>query len=189
MTTATIRVGYEYRACGGSLDGLETGLKGQDKGLVWHIETTKMSGHDLASTDMGGWNLHVQHKYNFHSGILQKGDGNTIYLKYKPQVSYIIFCTVLAYLLRIIKTSCVISESVCFCVSLNSKGKQNIYSQKDENTSNTNHKLCYILNCVIFQNQSFSALKKFDCALAHTRAQNVLSAAQFCAHFRSFKDW
>ena len=46
-----------------------------------------MSGHDLASTDMGGWNLHVQHKYNFHSGILQKGDGNTIYLKYKPQVT------------------------------------------------------------------------------------------------------
>ena len=45
-----------------------------------------MSGHDLASTDIGGWNLHVQHKYNFHSGILQKGDGNTIYLKYKPQV-------------------------------------------------------------------------------------------------------
>ena len=75
MTTATIRVGYEYRDCGNSLDG-----------LVWHIETTKMSGHDLASTDMGGWNLHVQHKYNFHSGILQKGDGNTIYLKYKPQV-------------------------------------------------------------------------------------------------------
>ena len=75
MTTATVRVGYEYRDCGNSFDG-----------LVWHIETTKMSGHDLASTDIGGWNLHVQHKYNFHSGILQKGDGNTIYLKYKPQV-------------------------------------------------------------------------------------------------------
>ena len=76
MTTATIRVGYEYRDCGNSLDG-----------LVWHIETTQMSGHNLAnSADIGGWNLHVQHKYNFHSGILQKGDGNTIYLKYKPQV-------------------------------------------------------------------------------------------------------
>lgn len=75
VTTATVRVGYEYRDCGNSFDG-----------LVWHIETTKMSGHDLASTDIGGWNLHVQHKYNFHSGILQKGDGNTIYLKYKPQV-------------------------------------------------------------------------------------------------------
>ena len=78
MTTATIRVGYEYRDCGNSLDG-----------LVWHIETTQMSGHNLAnSADIGGWNLHVQHKYNFHSGILQKGDGNTIYLKYKPQVLF-----------------------------------------------------------------------------------------------------
>ena len=77
VTTATVRVGYEYRDCGNSFDG-----------LVWHIETTRMSGHDLASTDIGGWNLHVQHKYNFHSGILQKGDGNTIYLKYKPQVIF-----------------------------------------------------------------------------------------------------
>ena len=92
VTTATIRVGYEYRDCGsedvsearsGGSSGLKNGL-----GLVWHIETTKMSGHDLASTDMGGWNLHVQHKYNFHSGILQQGDGNTIYLKYKPQVFF-----------------------------------------------------------------------------------------------------
>ena len=84
MTTATVRVGYEYRDCGNSLDG-----------LVWHIETTRMSGHDLASTDIGGWNLHVQHKYNFHSGILQKGDGNTIYLKYKPQVRLCIYILIM----------------------------------------------------------------------------------------------
>ena len=36
VTTATVRVGYEYRDCGNSFDG-----------LVWHIETTRMSGHDL----------------------------------------------------------------------------------------------------------------------------------------------
>ena len=54
-----------------------------------------MSGHDLASTDIGGWNLHVQHKYNFHSGILQKGDGNTIYLKYKPQVRLCIYILIM----------------------------------------------------------------------------------------------
>ena len=84
VTTATVRVGYEYRDCGNSLDG-----------LVWHIETTRMSGHDLASTDIGGWNLHVQHKYNFHSGILQKGDGNTIYLKYKPQVRLCIYILIM----------------------------------------------------------------------------------------------
>lgn len=74
ITTATVKVGYEYSGC--------------DKN-VWHIQTAKLSGHDMANADVGGWNLHVQHKYNFHSGILQKGDGNTVYLKYKPQVDFV----------------------------------------------------------------------------------------------------
>ena len=55
------------------------------------------------------------------------------------------------------------------------------------------------------KNQSFSALKIFACArahleklrsrsifarpCAHARAQNILSAAQFCAHSRIFKGW
>ena len=43
----------------------------------------------MASEDIGGgWQLDAQHKYNFHAGILQKGDGHTVYLKYKPHVSY-----------------------------------------------------------------------------------------------------
>ena len=40
----------------------------------------------MTSSDIDGWNLNVHHKYNYHAGILQKGDGNTVYLKYKPQV-------------------------------------------------------------------------------------------------------
>ena len=40
----------------------------------------------MTETDVNGWNLDVTHKYNHHAGILQKGDGNTVYLKYKPQV-------------------------------------------------------------------------------------------------------
>ena len=72
ITTATVKVGYQYSGC---------------EKNVWHIQTAKLSGHDMPNTDIGGWNLHVQHKYNFHSGILQKGDGNTVYLKYKPQVN------------------------------------------------------------------------------------------------------
>lgn len=48
-----------------------------------------MSGHVMDSSDLGGWELNVQHKYNFHAGILQKGDGHTVYLKYKPHVSII----------------------------------------------------------------------------------------------------
>ena len=48
----------------------------------------QVSGHDMASEDIGGgWQLDAQHKYNFHAGILQKGDGHTVYLKYKPHVS------------------------------------------------------------------------------------------------------
>ena len=71
ITTATVKVGYEYLGC---------------PSPVWDVQTTKLSGHDMANADMGGWQLDVQHKYNFHAGILQKGDGHTVYLKYKPQV-------------------------------------------------------------------------------------------------------
>ena len=70
VTTASIKVGYEYSGCP----------------MVWSVETVKVPGHDMVLSDIGGWNLDVQHKYNFHEGILQKGDGSNIYLKYKPLV-------------------------------------------------------------------------------------------------------
>jgi hypothetical protein len=63
-------VGYEYRDCE----------------LVWHAQTAKVAGHDMGLSDIGGWALDLQHKYNFHEGILQKGSGTNIYLKYKPLV-------------------------------------------------------------------------------------------------------
>ena len=75
ITTATVKVGYEYSDCD----------------LVWNIQSTKLSGHDMTSSDIDGWNLNVHHKYNYHAGILQKGDGNTVYLKYKPQVRNLSF--------------------------------------------------------------------------------------------------
>ena len=88
-----MKVGYEYSGC---------------SSVIWNIQTTKViiiseliflfeliifipqvSGHDMASEDIGGgWQLDAQHKYNFHAGILQKGDGHTVYLKYKPHVSF-----------------------------------------------------------------------------------------------------
>ena len=70
VTTATVKVGYEYTGCA----------------MVWSVQTVKVPGHDMVLSDIGGWNLDVQHKYNFHEGILQKGDGSNIYLKYKPLV-------------------------------------------------------------------------------------------------------
>ncbi len=77
ITTATVKVGYEYevKSCGA----------GRAK-TVWDVQTARLAGHGMGDTDLGGWELSAHHRYNFHAGILQKGDGNTVYLKYKPQV-------------------------------------------------------------------------------------------------------
>ncbi|KAK2581810.1 hypothetical protein KPH14_002280 [Odynerus spinipes] len=71
VTTAMVKVGYEYNDC---------------KDIIWDVQTTKLSGYDMAISDVGGWNLDIHHRYNFHEGILQKGDGSNIYLKHKPRV-------------------------------------------------------------------------------------------------------
>lgn len=44
-----------------------------------------MTGFDLTSSEIGGWNLDIHHTYNFQEGILHKGDGTNIYLKEKPK--------------------------------------------------------------------------------------------------------
>ncbi|KAK6625770.1 hypothetical protein RUM43_006069 [Polyplax serrata] len=71
VTTALVRVGYEYSDC---------------KDIIWDVQTTKLSGHDMSISEVGGWNLDIHHRYNFHEGILQKGDGSNIYLKHRPRV-------------------------------------------------------------------------------------------------------
>ncbi|XP_073990852.1 teneurin transmembrane protein Ten-m isoform X9 [Rhodnius prolixus] len=71
VTTAVVKVGYEYADC---------------KDIMWDVQTTKLSGHDMGISEVGGWNLDIHHRYNFHEGILQKGDGTNIYLKHKPRV-------------------------------------------------------------------------------------------------------
>ncbi|CAH2092375.1 unnamed protein product [Euphydryas editha] len=71
VTTALVKVGYQYTDC---------------KDIIWNVQTTKLSGHDMSISDIGGWNLDIHHRYNFHEGILQKGDGTNIYLKHKPRI-------------------------------------------------------------------------------------------------------
>ncbi|XP_017122860.1 teneurin-m isoform X1 [Drosophila elegans] len=71
VTTATVKVGYQYTDC---------------TDVVWDIQTTKLSGHDMSISEVGGWNLDIHHRYNFHEGILQKGDGSNIYLRNKPRI-------------------------------------------------------------------------------------------------------
>ncbi|KAG8200277.1 hypothetical protein JTE90_021927 [Oedothorax gibbosus] len=69
--TATVFVGYEYSSC---------------PHVIWEVQTTQVSGHDMSISEIGGWNLDIHHRYNFHEGILQKGDGTNMYLKNKPRV-------------------------------------------------------------------------------------------------------
>ncbi|XP_043063384.1 teneurin-m isoform X2 [Drosophila ficusphila] len=71
VTTAVVKVGYQYTDC---------------TDIVWDIQTTKLSGHDMSISEVGGWNLDIHHRYNFHEGILQKGDGSNIYLRNKPRI-------------------------------------------------------------------------------------------------------
>ncbi|KFM64224.1 Teneurin-1, partial [Stegodyphus mimosarum] len=40
----------------------------------------------MDTSELGGWNLDIHHRYNFHEGVLQKGDGTTIYFRQQPRV-------------------------------------------------------------------------------------------------------
>jgi len=71
IATAIVHVGYEYENC------VDT---------IWTVESTTLSGHDMSISEIGGWNLDIHHRYNFHEGIIQKGDGSNIYLKFRPPV-------------------------------------------------------------------------------------------------------
>lgn len=53
VTTAIVKVGYEYKDC---------------KTIIWDTQTTKLSGHDMSISEVGGWNLDIHHRYNFHEG-------------------------------------------------------------------------------------------------------------------------
>ncbi|KAJ8911461.1 hypothetical protein NQ315_013565 [Exocentrus adspersus] len=51
VTNAIVKVGYEYTNC---------------KDIIWDVQTTKLSGHDMSISEVGGWNLDIHHRYNFH---------------------------------------------------------------------------------------------------------------------------
>ncbi|XP_074602596.1 teneurin-m-like [Brevipalpus obovatus] len=75
MATAVVRVGYEYVNC---------------PQVIWEVRTVELSGHDMDISEIGGWNLDIHHRYNFHEGILHKGDGTNVHLKNKPKMMYTI---------------------------------------------------------------------------------------------------
>lgn len=66
-----VYVGYQYTTC--------------DK-TIWTSQSTTLRGFDMDISELGQWNLDIHHRYNFHEGVLQKGDGSTVYFKHQPRV-------------------------------------------------------------------------------------------------------
>lgn len=50
---SAVSVGYIYRGC---------------RQPFWEVQTVKMAGNDLMSSDIGGWNLDVHHTYSVQDG-------------------------------------------------------------------------------------------------------------------------
>lgn len=71
VSIARISVGYQYSTCAQP---------------VWETQTAKLQGFDVDISDIGGWGLDIHHHYNFHEGILQKGDGTTMHMKEYPRI-------------------------------------------------------------------------------------------------------
>lgn len=71
VALARISVGYQHSTC---------------SEIVWETQTAKLQGFDVDISDIGGWGLDIHHHYNFHEGILQKGDGATLHMKEYPRI-------------------------------------------------------------------------------------------------------
>ncbi len=50
-----VGVGYQYQMCAH---------------IYWEMQSATMSGYDITSSEIGGWNLHIHHTYNFQEGQL-----------------------------------------------------------------------------------------------------------------------
>lgn len=71
VANVVVSIGYEYDNC---------------PSVIWETSSLQLPGHDMTISEIGGWNLNIHHRYNFHEGILHKGDGSNIYLKKRPKV-------------------------------------------------------------------------------------------------------
>ncbi|XP_071056324.1 teneurin-a isoform X2 [Onthophagus taurus] len=78
IALAKISIGYQHTTC---LDP------------VWETQTARLKGFEVDISDIGGWGLDIHHHYNFHEGILQKGDGSTLHLKEYPRTVNVVMGT------------------------------------------------------------------------------------------------
>lgn len=58
----TVHVGYQYTGC---------------DYIFWEVRSTTMSGFDMTSSEIGGWNLDLHHTYNFQEGLFLQKISNT----------------------------------------------------------------------------------------------------------------
>lgn len=78
VALARISIGYQHSTC---------------KNPVWETQTAKLQGFDVDISDIGGWGVNTHHHYNFHEGILQKGDGSTMHMKEYPRTVKVVMGT------------------------------------------------------------------------------------------------
>ncbi|XP_075213771.1 teneurin-a transmembrane protein [Lycorma delicatula] len=78
VAEARVSVGYEHSTC---------------QHIVWETQTATLQGFEVDISDVGGWSLDIHHHYNFHEGILQKGDGSTLHLKQFPRTVRVVMGT------------------------------------------------------------------------------------------------
>lgn len=78
VVIARISVGYQHSSCDVP---------------VWETQTANLQGFDVDISDVGGWGLDIHHHYNFHEGILQKGDGSTLHFKEYPRTVQVVMGT------------------------------------------------------------------------------------------------
>lgn len=78
VAQAKVSVGYQHSSC---------------EEPVWETQTADLKGFDVDISDIGGWGLDIHHHYNFHEGILQKGDGSTLHLKQYPRTVNVVMGT------------------------------------------------------------------------------------------------
>ncbi|XP_044012987.1 teneurin-a isoform X1 [Aphidius gifuensis] len=78
VAQARISIGYQHSTC---------------TSVIWETQTAMLQGFDVDISDVGGWGLDIHHHYNFHEGILQKGDGSTLHFKQYPRTVKVIMGT------------------------------------------------------------------------------------------------
>lgn len=78
VAQARVSVGYQHSSC---------------PSIIWETQTATLQGFDVDISDIGGWGLDIHHHYNFHEGILQKGDGSTLHFKQYPRTVQVVMGT------------------------------------------------------------------------------------------------